>query len=63
MKAEINSPRLPCDPAAELCVLEGALFPGGFDKAAAIVGADDFATIGGRKIFAGHRKRGGKGSC
>ena len=51
-KLKDKIPRLPYDPAAELCVLEGTLFPGGFEKAATIVGADDFATIGGRKIFA-----------
>lgn len=51
-KNEEATPRLPCDPQAELAVIEGSLFPGGFDRATAILSASDFSTVGGKKIFA-----------
>ena len=47
-----ETPRLPCDPDAELRVIDGALYPGGYERAVSIVTTEDFSTIGGQKIFA-----------
>ena len=43
---------LPSDQDAERQIIEGALVPGGVEKAIAVVCSEDFSTIGGKKIFA-----------